>query len=81
MHRYIHIYTEKESEGESIIYNDMAYADDVTVFQKKVHDLQTLFDICVVYSKIWGLKCGVELYTRIAVSYCSNRSTLYTQAG
>ena len=48
----------------------MAYADDVTVFPTNVHDLQTLFDICVVYSRRWGFKFGVEQSKCMIVGKC-----------
>ena len=42
--------TERASEKDTL-YNYMAYADDITVFPTHLHDLQTLFDMCVVHSK------------------------------
>ena len=38
----------------------MAYADDITLFSTNVQELQNLIDICVVYSKRWRFKFGID---------------------
>ena len=36
-----------------MLYNSMAYADDITIFSTNAKGLQCLIDICTMYSEIW----------------------------
>ena len=53
------------------LYNDMAYADDITLFATNVQDLQNLIDVCVAYSKRWRFKFAVEKSKCVIVGKCS----------
>ena len=52
------------------LYNDMAYADDITLFSTNVQDLQNLMDVCDAYSKRWKFKFGVEKSKCMIVGKC-----------
>ena len=41
-----------------VLYNSMAYADDITVFSTNAKDLQRLIDMCTMYSDRWRFKYG-----------------------
>ena len=53
------------------LYNDMAYADDITLFSTNVQDLKNLIDICVAYNTMWKFKFGVDNSKRMIVGKCS----------
>ena len=42
-----------------VLYNSMAYADDITVFSTNVKDLQRLIDMCTMYCR-WRFKYGID---------------------
>ena len=43
-----------------VLYNSMAYADDITVFSTNAKDLQRLIDMCTMYSDRWRFKYGID---------------------
>ena len=43
-----------------VLYNSMAYADDITVFSTNAKDLQRLIDMCTMYSDRWRFKYGIN---------------------
>ena len=42
-----------------MLFNSVAYADDVTLFSTNMKGLQNLIDICVAYSRRWRFKFGI----------------------
>ena len=53
------------------LYNDMAYADDITLFSTTVQDLQNLIDVYIANSKRWKFKFRVEKSKCMIVGKCS----------
>ena len=43
-----------------VLYNSMAYADDITVFSTNAKDLQRLIDMFTMYSDRWRFKYGID---------------------
>ena len=43
-----------------VLYNSMAYADDITIFSTNAKGLQCLIDMCTMYSDRWRFKYGIE---------------------
>ena len=43
-----------------VLYNSMAYADDITVFSTNAKDLQRLIDMCTMYNDRWRFKYGID---------------------
>ena len=43
-----------------VLYNSMAYADDITIFSTNAKCLQCLIDMCAMYSDRWRFKYGFE---------------------
>ena len=43
-----------------VLYNYMAYADDITVFSTNAKDLQRLIDMCTMYSDRWRFRYGID---------------------
>ena len=43
-----------------VLYNSMAYADDITIFSTNAKCLQCLIDMCAMYSDRWRFKYGIE---------------------
>ena len=43
-----------------MLYNSMAYADEITIFSTNAKGLQCLIDTCTMYSDIWRFKYGIE---------------------
>ena len=43
-----------------VLYNYMAYADDITIFSTNAKGLQCLIDMCTMYSDRWRFKYGIE---------------------
>ena len=42
-----------------MLFNSVAYADDITLFSTNIKGLQNLIDICVAYSRRWRFKFGI----------------------
>ena len=42
-----------------MLFNSVAYADDITLFSTNIKGLQSLIDICVAYSRRWRFKFGI----------------------
>ena len=47
-------------KNRPVLYNSMAYADDITVFSTNAKDLQRLIDMCTMYSDRWRFKYGID---------------------
>ena len=43
-----------------VLYNSMAYADDITVFSTNAKDLQRLIYMCTMYRDRWRFKYGID---------------------
>ena len=43
-----------------VLYNSMAYADDITIFSTNAKGLQCLIDMCAMYSNRWRFKYGID---------------------
>ena len=43
-----------------VIYNSMAYADDITILSTNAKGLQCQIDMCAMYSDRWRFKYGIE---------------------
>ena len=43
-----------------VLYNYMAYADDITIFSTNAKCVQCLIDMCAMYSDRWRFKYGIE---------------------
>ena len=44
---------------DDMLFNSVAYADDITLFSTNIKGLQNLIDICVPYSRRWRFKFGI----------------------
>ena len=43
-----------------VLYNSMAYADDITMFSTNAKGLQCIINMCTMYSDRWRFKYGIE---------------------
>ena len=43
-----------------VLFNSMAYADDITIFSTNAKGLQCLVDMCAMYNDRWRFNYGIE---------------------